>query len=762
MPVELWAVRRLLEERSRLRHVALPKQIRMALDREVNEDYEAAFSYYKNGVDLLLNGVQVDPNKERREAVKRKTAQYLKRAEEIFNSHLQSNLSKGSTQLGGYSSLRFRSIRHLSSPVEDLEMCKVVGVIDKVLTVQNLISKETFVIKSLPKSSWESRERPTIIPQGVPFMVKLLRYYISEDSVFLHLEHVQGCRLFSKLYRVRSKVAKEHPECFSPKQHRYQLKTTYTSPMLSQLSHLNGEDECGMDTLLGRDHSESLDPDSPAFWNEIQHQLESCGTHSYCEETGCLHNSRLEQVELQQEKSSNSCAVKMNTFSRAPTNGQHNCLASQDNSPLPVHPCVIVDTRDPLNVTTDLLGNDVRIERVDSNLDIDRAWNAAKPTQDQKSLTATESNSDILGINGVPQITLRSLFGEATQPILCSTVNVLTQKVRIVPNTLHLPLQSQSQADITCVHTICNSQTVVDSESSQFVVSLSSGNSQPALVSPLEPKCLSPLSLPLDFVNMAPQLNSTGKDVKEVQRELVEGGEESREFLSLLCREPSRGLLSDPPAANTGGSFHGHFREERQSLEQLRDADNCFHRPQLGTRSFSGTVHQARWGLPEGEVRIWGAQILLALESLHEQGIVCQDLNPRNILLSSNGKVCLTYFGQWTEVQSEISRKALEQMYCAPEIGGVSKITEACDWWSLGALLFELLTGMPLWQCHPTGVQPHTQLLIPDHLSAAASSLLTELLQYDAGYRLGSGGGGVSDIKCHPFFNFVPWHTLGS
>lgn len=34
------------------------KQIRMALDSEVNEDYEAAFSYYKNGVDLLLNGVQ--------------------------------------------------------------------------------------------------------------------------------------------------------------------------------------------------------------------------------------------------------------------------------------------------------------------------------------------------------------------------------------------------------------------------------------------------------------------------------------------------------------------------------------------------------------------------------------------------------------------------------------------------------------------------------------------------------------------------------
>lgn len=42
----------------------------------------------------------MDPNKDRREAVKRKTTQYLKRAEEIFITHLQDNLGKGSSHLG--------------------------------------------------------------------------------------------------------------------------------------------------------------------------------------------------------------------------------------------------------------------------------------------------------------------------------------------------------------------------------------------------------------------------------------------------------------------------------------------------------------------------------------------------------------------------------------------------------------------------------------------------------------------------------------
>ncbi|XP_077179361.1 ribosomal protein S6 kinase-like 1 isoform X2 [Paroedura picta] len=168
------------------------KQIRLALERDVSENYEEAFNHYKNGVDVLLHGVQVDPNKERREAVKRKITQYLKRAEEIFNCHLQRTLGNESSINTGYSSLRFRPIRTLRAPVENLRHCKVVGIIDKVQIVQDPATGGTFILKSLPKSHVETRGRQTIIPHGIPFMAELLRYYVSEDSIFLHLEHVKG------------------------------------------------------------------------------------------------------------------------------------------------------------------------------------------------------------------------------------------------------------------------------------------------------------------------------------------------------------------------------------------------------------------------------------------------------------------------------------------------------------------------------------------------------------------------------------------
>ncbi|XP_015680828.1 sorting nexin-15 [Protobothrops mucrosquamatus] len=65
------------------------ERIRQAVLCEASRDYQGAFHGYRSGVDLLLQGLHGDPNLARREAVKKKTAEYLQRAEEIFQQHLK-------------------------------------------------------------------------------------------------------------------------------------------------------------------------------------------------------------------------------------------------------------------------------------------------------------------------------------------------------------------------------------------------------------------------------------------------------------------------------------------------------------------------------------------------------------------------------------------------------------------------------------------------------------------------------------------------
>ncbi|NXS13947.1 KS6C1 kinase, partial [Neodrepanis coruscans] len=74
----------------------------------------------------------------------------------------------------------------------------------------------------------------------------------------------------------------------------------------------------------------------------------------------------------------------------------------------------------------------------------------------------------------------------------------------------------------------------------------------------------------------------------------------------------------------------------------------------------------SRFYIPEDCIQRWAAEMVVALDALHREGIVCRDLNPNNILLNDRGHIQLTYFSRWREVEDSCDNDAIERMYCAP------------------------------------------------------------------------------------------------
>ncbi|GFR99059.1 ribosomal protein S6 kinase delta-1 [Elysia marginata] len=164
--------------------------------------------------------------------------------------------------------------------------------------------------------------------------------------------------------------------------------------------------------------------------------------------------------------------------------------------------------------------------------------------------------------------------------------------------------------------------------------------------------------------------------------------------------------------------------------------------------------------IPESSIRKWTAQMVTAVSRLHSLGIVCRDLKPSNILLGEKGQLMLTYFCHLGYGDQELDWNAVDNVYAAPEVSSIAGYSNTCDWWSIGALLFELIVGKTLSDCHPGGITSHTCLYIPAFVSDEARSLLEGLLKHNPNERLGAGMAGAEEIKAHPFFTGVDWHEL--
>ena len=170
--------------------------------------------------------------------------------------------------------------------------------------------------------------------------------------------------------------------------------------------------------------------------------------------------------------------------------------------------------------------------------------------------------------------------------------------------------------------------------------------------------------------------------------------------------------------------------------------------------------------LTEPQAQFYFAEILLALEHLHSLGVVYRDLKPENVLLDLDGHVRLTDFGLSKE---HMRKDSVAFSFCgspeymSPEMLKESGHSFAVDYYSLGALLYEMLTGLPPFYNRNKERMYHAilnnPLLLPNYISRSGRSLLSGLLEKDPRKRLGADRGFV-EIKAQPWVEKVDWERV--
>jgi len=172
--------------------------------------------------------------------------------------------------------------------------------------------------------------------------------------------------------------------------------------------------------------------------------------------------------------------------------------------------------------------------------------------------------------------------------------------------------------------------------------------------------------------------------------------------------------------------------------------------------------------LPEFDVCFYAAQLTMALGHLHAKGIIYRDLKPENIMLDSHGHVKLTDFGMCKEAMT--SRDDVTHTFCgtfeymAPEVIARKGHNKSADWWSLGALMYDMIHGQPPFA---SSDRKKTQdkimkgkISFSRYITNDARDLIKKLMKRNVPSRLGSGPRDSLEVQEHPFFETIDFGRL--
>jgi cGMP-dependent protein kinase len=168
----------------------------------------------------------------------------------------------------------------------------------------------------------------------------------------------------------------------------------------------------------------------------------------------------------------------------------------------------------------------------------------------------------------------------------------------------------------------------------------------------------------------------------------------------------------------------------------------------------------------EPHAMYYSAGVVYAFEHLHERRILYRDLKPENLLLTDEGHIKLTDMGLAKFVIGKTFTTCGTPDYFAPELISSSGHTNAVDWWGLGILIYELMSGHPPFES-PQPMQIYQKVMkgigrinFPTKCQGPVGDVIKGLLRPEPSERLPMKQGGIKNLQSASWYRPFDWIAM--